>query len=41
MENDYFQNGNIKHNYNIIDPNQELMWQDQGKVGLYSTLGCL
>ena len=20
MENDYFQNGNIKHNYNIIDP---------------------
>ena len=28
MENDCFQNGNIKHILNIIDPNQELIWQE-------------
>ena len=33
MENNYFQKGNIQHNCNIIDPNQELMWQG-GKADL-------
>ena len=32
MENDYFQNRNIKHNYNIINRNQETMWQELGRV---------
>ena len=31
MENDYFQNRNIKHNYNIINRNQETMWPELGR----------
>ena len=38
MENDYFQNGNIKQNYNTINFNQETMWQELGKVFLYLSL---
>ena len=31
MENDCFQNGNIKHNCNTINRNQETMWQELGR----------
>ena len=31
MENDCFQNRNIKHNYNIINRNQETMWPELGR----------
>jgi hypothetical protein len=34
MENDYFQNRNIKHNCNTINRNQETIWPELGKVNL-------
>ena len=38
MENDCFQNGNIKHNCNTISSNQETMWPELGKVFLNLSL---
>ena len=34
MENDYFQNRNIKHNYNTINRNQEAIWPELARVNL-------
>ena len=38
MENDYFQNRNIKHNCNTINRNQETMWPGLGGFFLYLSL---